>query len=272
MAQTIIDFHTHIFPDRIARKTIGYLAEKGSIPAFSDGKLVSLLYKMEQADVDVAVNLPVLTSPSQFDGVNRFAAELNREFARKERRIISFAGIHPRCTNIAEKMAWIAAKGFKGVKIHPDYQEIFFDDEGYLEILAAAKANDLIVVTHAGLDYGFRGCPVRCAPERSARVIEMVPHSKLVLAHYGAMEMHDEVEALLCGKDVYFDTSFVLQYIDDDDFTRILNKHGAERILFASDSPWSSIVKDVARLRELVPDGRVRKKIFSENAIKLLGI
>ena len=272
MAQTIVDFHTHIFPDRIARKTIGYLAEKGSIPAYSDGTLVSLLYKMEQADIDVAVNLPVLTSPSQFDSVNRFAAELNRTFAKAERRIVSFAGIHPRCKSISEKMAWIAAQGFKGVKIHPDYQEIFFDDEGYLEILAAARDNDLIVVTHAGVDCGFRGCPVRCAPERSARVIDTVPHSKLVLAHYGGMEMHEEVEEKLCGKDVYLDTSYILRHIEDDLFTRILQKHGADRILFASDSPWSSIVKDVARLRELVPDGSIRKRILAENALKLLGI
>ena len=272
MAQTIIDFHTHVFPDRIARKTIGYLAEKGSIPAFSDGKLTTLLYKMEQANVDVAINLPVLTSPSQFDSVNRFAAELNRTFAKAERRVISFAGIHPGCESISEKMAWIAAQGFKGVKIHPDYQETFFDDEGYLEILAAARENDLIVVTHAGVDCGFRGCPVRCAPDRSSRVIDAVPHSKLVLAHYGGIEMFDEVEKYLCGKDVYLDTSYILRHITEEAFTRILKKHGADRILFASDSPWSSIVKDVAQLREFVPDGRIRKKIFAENAIKLLGI
>ena len=35
----IIDFHTHVFPDKIAEKTIAYLSKKGGIPAFSDGSV-----------------------------------------------------------------------------------------------------------------------------------------------------------------------------------------------------------------------------------------
>ena len=103
----IIDFHTHIFPDRIAQKTICYLSEKGGIPSFSDGSVNGLTERMAEAGTDLSVTLPVLTNPSQFDSVTRFAMEINREFENKSKRLISFAGIHPECENIDQKMKFI---------------------------------------------------------------------------------------------------------------------------------------------------------------------
>ncbi len=271
----IIDFHTHIFPDRIARKTIDYLAEKGGIPPFSDGSVQGLLDEMEKGGADLAVNLPVLTNPTRFDSVNRFAAEINQIFsdrAEGEKRLISFAGIHPLCENIEEKMAWIRANGFLGVKIHPDYQETFITDEGYIKILESAKENDLIVVTHSGVDGGYRGRPVRCTPQLAKQVIQKVRHHKLVLAHYGANEMAEQVLEELSGEDVYFDTAYILRFIGEENFKRILKKHGEDRILFATDSPWSSIRGDVEILRSFGLDQKTEEKLFCENAKRLLGI
>ena len=39
----IIDFHTHIFPDKIAKKTIDFLAAKGNVTPYSDGSVNGLL-------------------------------------------------------------------------------------------------------------------------------------------------------------------------------------------------------------------------------------
>ena len=119
----IIDFHTHIFPDKIAEKTISYLMEKGGIPSFSDGKATSLIEKMNEAGVDISVSLPAMTSPAQFDSINRYALEINREYASNN-KIISFGGIHPDCDDIDGKMKLLKNRGFIGVKIHPDYQGV----------------------------------------------------------------------------------------------------------------------------------------------------
>ena len=109
----IIDFHTHVFPDKIAKRTVEHLAEQGGIPPCSDGSVAGLLEKMAEADVDVAVNLPVMTNPSQFESLNRFAFEINQDFADKNRRIISFAGIHPSCEDLEEKMKWITHHAYR---------------------------------------------------------------------------------------------------------------------------------------------------------------
>jgi len=268
----IIDLHTHIFPDKIAKKTIEYLSEKGGIPPFSDGSVEGLLREMEKGGVDIAVTLPVVTSPKQFDSINRFALEVNERFKNEKRRLISFAGIHPECDDIEGKMTWIKEQGFLGIKLHPDYQETFFDDEKYIRIIEAAKERDLIVVTHSGVDGGYRGMPVRCTPERAKRVISKVGYSKLVLAHLGANERADEVLEILCGEDVYLDTAYILRNIGAEKFKRILERHGEDRILFATDSPWSGIDGDVEILKGFGLGMETENKIFCENARALLGI
>ena len=268
----IIDFHTHIFPERIAKKTIEYLSEKGGIPPFSDGSLSGLLSALESAQVDIAVNLPVVTDPKQFESINRFASEINATKTTGRPRVISFAGLHPKCEDIEEKMTFIAESGFIGIKLHPDYQETFIDDEGYVKILECAKKHDLVVVTHAGVDGGYRGHPVRCTPDRVKRLIDRVGHKKFVLAHMGANEMADNVLETLCGLDVYFDTAYVLRNMSRDTFCRMVERHGADRILFASDSPWCSIEGDVKIIKSFGLDKETEDKIFYENAAGLLGI
>ena len=268
----LVDFHTHIFPDKIARKTIDFLAEKASIGAFSDGTASGLLTEMARAGADISVTLPVLTNPAQFDSVNRFASEINTRFANEAPRLISFAGIHPACEEIEKKMAWIRENGFLGVKIHPDYQGTFITDEGYLKILHCAKEYDLIVVTHAGVDAGYRDMPVRCPPELALQVIRQVNHGKFVLAHLGGSEMSEQVLDLLAGEDVYLDTAYVLRYTSGETFRAIVQKHGADRILFASDSPWSGIREDVALLHSFELDKTTEDKILFGNARRLLGI
>ncbi|MBO5938780.1 MAG: amidohydrolase family protein [Clostridia bacterium] len=268
----MIDFHTHVFPDKIAERTVALLAKQGGFPTFSNGFVSGLLEKMEEADVDLSVNLPVMTSPSQFDSLNRFAAELNQTFADKERRIISFAGIHPMCEDLEAKMKWIKEQGFLGVKIHPDYQDTYINAEPYVRILRAAKEEDLIVVTHAGVDDGYPHSPVHCTPERTMDLIRKVRHSKFVLAHYGGNRMPEDVFDILAGEDVYFDTAYLLRFLKKEDFLRILEKHGDDRILFASDSPWSDIRGDIEIIRSYALPTSTEQKILSENAKKLLGL
>lgn len=267
-----IDFHAHIFPERIAEKTISLLAQKAGIPPYSDGTADGLLARIEAAGVDIAVALPVLTSPAQLDSVNRFAASVNERFAGSARRILSFAGIHPACEDIAGKMQAIKDAGFPGVKIHPDYQGTFVNDPAYIEIVRCAAALDLIVVTHAGVDFGFRDQPVRCTPALALDLIEKAPHKKLVLAHLGGSELPKQVIEVLAGADVYFDTSFVLKHTQKEDFLTILEKHGEDKILFASDSPWSDIKQDREIIESYALGKETEDKIFYKNAQKLLEI
>ena len=70
----------------------------------------------------------------------------------------------------------------------------------------------------------------------------------------------------------YFDTAYILRYIGKEKFIKILEKHGADRILFASDTPWSGIKEDVDIIRSFGLDKVTEQKIFCDNARALLGI
>ena len=90
----MIDFHTHVFPDKIAAATVAALAKVSNTAPHSGGTADELLSLLSDAGADVAVNLPVLTKPTQFDSILNYAVALNgREYGKE--RIISFAGIHP---------------------------------------------------------------------------------------------------------------------------------------------------------------------------------
>lgn len=269
----IIDFHTHIFPDKIAEKTIAHLASRGGRTPSFDGTEHGLLDNMRTAGVDISIAHPVITSPKQFDSITGFAAEVNRRHAASSyERIISFAGIHPRCESIGEKMKLIKELGFPGVKIHPDYQDTKINDDSYVEILKYAMEYDLTVLTHAGVDGAYRERGPMCTPDGVIDLIRRVPHKKLVLGHLGGNEMTEEVFDTLCGEGVYLDTALVLDYIDEGSFKKILDKHGEDRILFATDNPWADAGAYVERIRSFGLGERVENKIFCENAKNLINL
>lgn len=266
----VVDFHTHIFPEKIAARTIEKLEHIADVKAFTDGREQSLVASMEGAFIDLSVVLPVVTRPEQFDTVNHFAARLNEKYQDKKKRLLSFGGIHPDTSDFRKELRIIKDLGLLGIKLHPDYQDTYMDDLKYMRILDYASELGLISVVHAGIDIGFPE-HVRCTPKRIRKVLDEVAPKKMVLAHYGSFGLWQETEELLAGEDVYFDTAYTFGFIEDSVFLKILKKHGADRILFATDSPWSGQKESLAHLGTLGLDKKDFDKIMGQNAEKLLG-
>lgn len=264
----VIDFHTHIFPDKIAEKTIKLLEEGGNVKAFTDGTLDGLKKSMQENNIDISVVLPVVTKPSQFDSVNEFAAEINGKEG-----IISFGGIHPDTEDYCGQLDRIKELGLPGIKLHPDYQNVFIDDPRNVQIIKYASKLGLIVLIHAGLDIGLLD-PVHCPPECVANVLSQLEEEnpKIVLAHMGGYVMWDDVEEYLVGKNLWLDTSYVLGKMTDEQFLRIIENHGADRVLFATDSPWDGQKEDVDYIKRLDLTGEELNRILYKNGEELLGL
>lgn len=269
----VIDFHTHIFPDKIAGKTIEHLQTVGKTQAYTDGTADGLLASMEAGDIDCSIILPVVTSVTQFDSITRFADEINQKYGATDRkcRLNSFGGIHPDSIDYKKQLHILAESGFKGIKFHPDYQLVNFNDIRYKRIVSDATELGLVVVVHAGVDIGYPN-PVHCTPQMALDMIRDVQPEKLVLAHYGGWKMWDEVEELLVGEKVYFDTSFTQGFIEEEQFLRILKNHGSEKILFATDSPWSGQRESLEWIRSMgIPEEEL-EAILHGNAERVLQI
>lgn len=261
----IIDFHTHIFPDKIAGRTLDYLSDIFGASPFADGTHTGLCDSMKKAGVDVSVSLPAVTKVSQVESINRFAS------AFTEGAVISFGGIHPECENYKEILKEIKNLGLKGIKLHPDYQDTYFNDIRYKRIISYATELGLIISVHAGRD---PKCPdnIHCTPAMAEEVLNEVEPEKLVLAHMGGNELWSEVEERLVGRNVYFDTGVILDRMPQEQFLRMVREHGADRIVFGTDSPWADQKKFVEILKEMPLEEEERNQLFAGTAVKLLGL
>jgi len=266
----IIDFHTHVFPDKIAASTIAHLSRTGNIKAHTDGTLAGLKSSMNEAGIDLSIVLPVVTKPKQFESVNQYAAEITGHDG-----IISCDGIHPDTDNYKKELDYIKSLGLKGIKLHPDYQRVRIDDEKYLKLITYATDLDLIVVIHAGFDGAFQQ-PYMCTPKHSSVMLDYVlshttnPEPKIILAHFGGLFYWDKVEELLVGKNVYFDLGYTLGKISDEQLYRIIQNHGIDRILFATDSPWGNQKEDLSYFTSLNLTQGQKERILYQNALSLL--
>ena len=94
--------------------------------------------------------------------------------------------------------------------------------------------------------------------------------AKIILAHTGGYAQWDAVEELLVGKNVYFDLAYTFGHIETDQLLRIIQNHGADRILFATDSPWNDQKADIDALKALNLTPEEEAAILGENARTLL--
>ena len=155
----IIDIHTHTFPEKIAARAVEQLSHAAHILPFTGATNTELSLSMKKAGIGRSVVLPVATAGHQVIKLNDAAARINE--GTEETGILSFGCIHPDFEGYHDELARVRSLGLKGIKIHPVYQNEDIDSKTFLDIIYAACENDLIVITHAGLDIGFPGV-VRC--------------------------------------------------------------------------------------------------------------
>ena len=279
----IFDIHTHTFPDKIARSTIEKLQSMCHTVAYVNGTEAALTASMASTGVDGCLVLPVATSARQVVHVNDASARMND--AGPETGLWSFGCMHPDFDGWKEELARIAQLGMKGVKLHPIYQGVDFDDLRYLRILDRCGELGLAVLTHAGRDIGF---PDRdhCTPEMTLRALRQEGPVKLILAHMGGWREWDRVEALLPETGVYLDTAFALGRISPlgdgyygpsdlplmevEQFVRMVRKFPG-RVLFGTDSPWRDQTEGIALIEELPLTREEKDGILGGCAQRLFG-
>ncbi len=258
----IIDVHTHIFPDQIAKRVVEQLSADGEVPAYLDGTLGSLLASMDKAGIDVSLIAPVSTRPSQVESINDFSASVASD------RIIPFGSLHPEFSEVEKEIQRMTAMGIRGIKLHPEYQEFHPDDQDVFPMFELLEKAGFIVLFHAGYDVEIP--TLHGTPERFARLHEAFPRLRMILAHLGSWRMWDEVEEYLVGKPVYLDTSYVFDDIHPEQFRRIISNHHPDKVLFGTDSPWTDQSVEVRRMRDAGLSVDVLERILGENASNLL--
>ncbi len=260
----IIDIHTHAFPDHLAARAMTQLqAETDQVIAVLDGTVGDLLKSMDRAGISASVVASIATKPTQFDSILRWSDTIRSE------RIIPFPSLCPKADGAVDQVRRVAAEGFRGIKLHPYYQQFLLDDERVFPAYAAAEECGLVILMHCGFDIAFPRERV-ADPARLVRVLEQFPKLRVIAAHLGAWMDWDEVEARLVGRPVYLDVSTCFDFMPREQAERILRQHPPEYLVYGSDSPWVDQLRTLEQLREFGLAQAVEAAVEGGNAAQLL--
>lgn len=259
----MIDFHTHAFPDELARRAVPALAKIGNVSPHSDGTVNGLLASMDRAGIERSVVCSIATKPGQFDSIFSWSKMIRSD------RIIPLPSIHPEDCDIPGKLRAISDAGFPGIKMHPYYQDFMLDEERMFGLYEELVRNNLLVVMHTGFDIGYPRIR-RADPVKIVRVLDLFPELCLVTTHLGSWDDWDEVQKHIVGRDIYMEISFTFAQLPPAVFRSILMAHPSTHILFGSDSPWRSQEESIRELRSLALPEPLENAILRDNAARLL--
>lgn len=243
----IIDFHAHIFPDKIAEKAamnIGKFYDNREMRW--QGYLSQLIESGENAGIEKFVVQSVATTPGQVCSINNF---ISSEAKKSGGKVIGLAALHPDFEDLDAEIERIFELGLKGVKLHPDFQQFNIDDEKAMPIYEKI-AGRLPLLIHMGdfrTDYSH--------PRRLANVLDTFPKLDVVAAHFGGWSVWDDAEKHLLSRRCWVDTSSTFQFISDMQTCRqMANKWGADRIIFGTDYPMADCGDELELFLDVMRD------------------
>lgn len=262
---TVIDSHCHIYPEKIAKPAVESTGRFYDMTALGDGTVNSLLALGERVGIDRFVVQSVATTPHQVKSINEFIA---REVNIHPERLIGLGTLHPESADLKGDLEHLKGLGLHGVKLHPDIQRFKIDDYRLLKIYELCENENIPILMHTG-DYRYDFSN----PNRLVPVLDIYKNLTVIGAHLGGWSVWDEAVEKLSGyKNFYVDSSSSLYELPAQKAVRIIRAYGAERVLFGSDFPVFSPDIELQRFMALPLTNDERRKILSENVLKLYNI
>ncbi len=262
--------HAHIFPQE--------LRKEGTVPV--------LLEYLAECEIDKAVAF----APFQMRlDEAAFGKEANGWLEKQlggDGRLVGFGTVDFRKDNVADQVRNIKELGFKGIKVHPAYQEVSVVGEKAFELYAEAEKSGLFLSFHTGIhwhrikDY---------APVLFDEVAYCFPELKFSMEHIGGYSFFNEALAVMCnnsrkGNNVYagwtsiaFDENGLagIWSISDEQLLTLLNQTGYENSIFGLDFPYKNVkmTKDaIQRIKSLPISEEAKAAILGDNLARALNI
>ena len=256
----IIDFHAHIYPNKIAEKATNATAAFYGITPACTGSGQELLREGKKAGISEFVLLPVATKPEQVRHINEFI--LSEATAHAE--FHGFGTVHPACESVSNETEFILNAGLKGIKLHPDTQRFNTDDKRLFEAFDAIQGK-LPVLVHCGdkrFDFSH--------PRRLKAVMSNFPRLRVIAAHLGGWSLFEEAFQILKNSDCFLDISSCMMFLPPEQVARYIRGYGADRILFGTDFPLWSPQNEVKSFLNLPLHADELEKIAFRNARRIL--
>lgn len=261
--------HAHVFPKEIR----------------PEGTVEKLLELMDECGIDMAVCYPPFHDRYREAG---FTDDPNEWLAKEiegNKRLVAFGNIDFEKGNLRQQVYRLAALGFKGIKMHPPYQEFVIDGPEAFEVYEAAQEKGLFISFHSGMHWH------RLRDNRVILFDEVAwnfPNLKFSMEHIGGYHFYREALAVMCnnsrnGNSVYAGWTSVglhkgkdsVWALTDEELERVIHQTGEDRSIFGLDFPYNNadvIKADIARIKSLDISEGCKEKILGINLMNALNM
>lgn len=263
----IIDVHTHIWPDKIAVRAADNIVNYYGLARQGDGSIDGLFNGANELPNARFVISSATLRPDTAHA--RVGNDYLLETAKNDSRFIPLSSFHP-FMGVDEAVAELERTkklGSKGIKLHPDFQQFFVDDEVALEIYKEAARLKMPILFHVGdpnTDFS--------TPRRMLNILEKVPELTIIAAHMCGYGVWEDAKECLIGTPVYTDTSEARLGLDAKQLYELIELHGIDKVMFGSDYPLWNTNFSFFELLESEFSEDEKDKILSQNAKKVFDI
>ena len=259
----IIDTHAHIFPEKIAQKAVESIsAFYGGTPMRHAGTAEALLASGEAAGIEKYLVFSTATKAEQVEAINNFILEA----CAAHPQFIGLGTMHPGYAHFEEELARIRARGIKGIKLHPDFQQFNLDDARMEPVFDALVQNGMFLLTHSG-DYRYDFSH----PGRIAKVSHKFPQLRIIAAHCGGWQRWEEARAYLRLPNIYVDTSSTIPFAGGQAVLEAVDAFGSDHVFFGTDFPMFDHKESLEALLELGLPERELENILYYNFAAFYG-
>lgn len=279
---TVVDGHVHTFSsDDVSEKIINSFNKMYDIEFTNPGTgtIEDVLQNMNKTGIDYTIMANF--APAKIIHKNN---SWSLEVGKKYESLVPLVSFHP---DMEEPMDILVEEyiknGAKGIKLHPMAQCFDPNDDRLEKVYKISGEAAFPIVFHCGRVSNAR-LNNYSDIDMILPVIKKYPKIPFVLTHMVDGNIGDVFKLADMYENVYFDTSIVItgyppllevnepSWQDNEVVEYVINKVGADRLLFGSDYPWGSPEHDLNRFLEMKIEDCQKSMILAENAIKLFKI
>ena len=268
MPYKIFDAHTHSYPPAIAERAVASLMDfyKFTFPLDAKGTYEDLREMELRGGSCGFMMFAAATNPAQVIKANDYIAKIMHEHSTPEMQIVAAGAMHHDYPDKLSEVERLITLGFKGFKIHPDIMQVDIDDPRFMDFYAMLEGRMLLYV-HVGDDrYSYSD------PQKLVKVARAFPKLTIIGAHLGGYRHWEQFEQNFLGTDIIVDTSSSLWALDPVIASRIINLHGADKVIFGTDYPVSSVEREIELFMKLDLTHEQREMILYGNAKRIFGL
>ena len=257
----IIDFHAHIYPQKIAERAVSGVGEFYKLKMENAGTADDLLTQGKKYNISGFVVQSVAVTPSQVQTINNYISSE----CKKHSEFIGFGTIHADYDNKISEIQRLLSLGLKGVKIHPDTQKFNMDDEKMFELYDYLQQSDIPLLIHCG-DYRYD----YSHPKRLKNILHLFPKLNVIGAHFGGWSIFDLAYEYLGNEKCFLDTSSSFRMLGIKRAKELILMYGPDRMVFGTDFPMWNIGEELDSFFRMGLSEEENELILHKNAERIL--